>query len=490
MSDFLSKFNKNKYNELLDENSKDNPEKEKQTEVKPEKKSDELTDSTEGKHAPETEKKITSEKTISSSSGSRRKDSEEELEIDPTYQKRKRRKILIIIIGAILAFIVIFFIYYTSVHADVEDFVDHPVSDARAWANMNDVEIELTEENSMEYEPNQIISQSVTAGEKIRKGTTIKLITSLGPDPDEVISLPDFSEMNQYEAENWIEESKAENLQIVTEYSSEVEEGDFLRLTIRDTGIDQSEYRRRDNAAVYYSRGEEVYEKDISVPDFTGELKAEVEQWAATNEIEVSYEEKDSNTVELGSIISQSILPEEMIAKKDEMDIVVSKGKANEVPNFSELTIEEASGYPEFAVTVKQRYHSDVKYGGLISQSVEAGTKLTENDDTNITVIYSEGRPYLGDYRGQLEGDLPRLFYDEFQSKGADIDYIVKYVDAPEVKGTVVSMSQFNEFVSMTYTVEMRISKNTSAEPNPQQDFGDGDELEPIEEDDLISNEK
>jgi eukaryotic-like serine/threonine-protein kinase len=82
------------------------------------------------------------------------------------------------------------------------------------------------------------------------------------------------------------------------------------------------------------------------------------------------------------------------------------------------------------------------------------------------------------------------LFFEEYQSKGADIKYIVKYVWAPEVKGTVVSMSKFNEFVPMTYTVEIRVSNNTSAPPNPTDFFEDepggivdkGETDQPLEE--------
>ncbi|MBM7542302.1 PASTA domain-containing protein [Amphibacillus cookii] len=464
MSDFLSKFNKKNYDDLIDEQEEkkddkpEEPQKQKTVETASAQESESATAST-------------------SSRLSRRDDAVEEVEIDPGYQKRRKRMIGLIIFGSLFIFTLMAFVYYQAVHAEVDDFVGNPVSDARAWAKENDITIELSEEYSMEYEVNQITSQSVVAGEKLRKGKEIQLVSSLGPDPEAVLPLPDFSEMNQMEAQNWIEENKAENLQLVEEYSDDVEEGEFLQLTFRESDIDEEEYQRKDGAAVYYSKGKEVFEKNITIPDFTGKPKSEVEQWAETNEIEMSYKEKDSNSVEAEMIISQSEEPEEKIAKRDKMEVVVSLGKATEVPNFGEMTIEEATtNYPDLAVLVKQRFHADVPYGSLISQSVEAGTKLTENDNKEITVTYSEGRPYLGDFRGQLEGDLPRLFYDEYQSKGADIKYTIKYVNAPEVKGTVVGMSKFNEFVSMTYTVEIKVSNNASAAPDPQVDFDNGDD--------------
>ncbi|WP_440897771.1 PASTA domain-containing protein [Amphibacillus sp. Q70] len=496
MSDFLSKFNKDNYDDLINEEDKEmkdrNPMKQQDQEAPH--KQEELSPATEekeslheqkdqssvmGKKEVVPERKASSMAQSFTSRISRRQDEEEEVEIDLDYRRKKKRRMWLIISGAVFTCLLIFFIYYMLVHVKVEDFVDQPVSEARGWASENDIEIELEQEYSMEYEANQIISQSVPAGDKIRKGKTLHLTSSLGADPEETIPLVDFSEMTQEEAQNWIDEHKAENLQMVTEYNDDIEEGGFIQFSIRDSNIDESEYKRKDSAAVYYSKGKEVFEKNIIIPDFTGTAKEEVEKWAETNEIDMAYEESDSDSIEAGHIISQSEAADEKIAKRDKMEVVVSLGEAIVVPNFGDMTAEEAAmNYPDLNVTVKQAFHADVAYGILISQSVEPETKLTEKDDKTVIVTYSQGRPYLHDFRGQSEGDLPRLFYDEYKSKGADINYIVKYVDSPEVKGTVVDMGVFNEFVGMTYTVEIRISNNASAPPNPP-DFSGEEETYP-----------
>lgn len=504
MSDFLSKFNKDKYDDLLDE-QEDNKTKDQKDEKVENQEETELVQEREEQAAlaPEIEETVSEHESSLKSEpvstrSSYRQDAEEDVEIDEDYQRKKRLRMLLIISGAVLAFILLFFIYYMAVHVKVDDFEDKPVSEARAWAKENDVEIELEQEYSMAHDTNQVISQGVPAGKKIRKGKTLQLVSSLGPDPEEVIPLAEFSEMSQEQASLWIEENKAENLQMVMEYSDDIEAGEFIKLTIRDTGIDPSEYQRRDGAAVYYSRGKEVFEKNITIPDFTGLPKEDVEKWVETNDIEMTYEEADSDTIESGNVISQSEAAEDKIAKRDKMKVVISAGKATVVPSFSGLTMDEAvSNYPDLDVTVKQVFHADVSYGKLISQSIEADTKLTEKDDKHVTVVYSQGRPYLKDFRGQLEGDLPRLFYDEYQSKGADIKYIVKFVWAPEVKGTVVGMGKFNEFVPMTYTVEVRVSNNASAPADPPDFFEDepggppvGEELDPPLDEDFEVDEK
>lgn len=478
MSDFLSKFDKEKYTDLVDQQVQ---EKQKRLEQ------ENMTDQVEEK--PQLDRAENEESQTRTSQQKRRHDSFEEVEIDPSYQKKKRRKILFAIIGSILTLCIIFFTYYQIVHAEMEDFIDRPVSDIRAWASENKVELDIQQEFSMEYAANRIISQSVEEGKKVRKGNTITIISSKGPDPEEVIPIPDFSGVNRYEVDSWIEENKAININSTTEYSEDIPEGEFIRIVFRDSSITEESYRRRDSATIFFSKGEEVFEKNIAVPDFTGKSRAEVEQWAETNNIEITYEEEDSNTIEYGMIISQSISPEEKVARNSEMTAVVSLGRAIVVPNFSSLTIDEAMAQTDLIVSVQQRYHAEVPFGRLISQSISAGTKLTDKDDLSITVVYSEGRPYLKDYSGLLEGDLPRIFYEDYQSKGANIKYTVKYVDAPEIKGTVVGMSKFNEFVSMNYTVEIRVSKNASPQSH-QPAPPDIDIDEPIEIEDELPKTK
>lgn len=481
MSDFLSKFNKDKYHELMNEQ-----EDKKNDQARNEEARTQLKQKEQSSTAQKKGKQINHDATLKSdrlaSRSTYRQDVEEEVEIDPDYRRKKKRRMWVVIAGSLIACIAIFFIYYMLVHVKVENFVDTPVSEARTWAKENGVEVGLEQEYTMEYEANRVVSQSVDAGDRIRKGKTLELVSSLGPDPEAVIPLPDFSEMSQDETENWIDENKAENVQIVTEYSDDIDEGEFIKVTIKDSEIEASEYKRKDSAAVYYSKGEEVFEKNITIPDFTGTAKEEVEKWAETNEIKVKYKEADSDSVEAGNIISQNKDADDKIAKRSKMEVVVSVGKAIVVPSFGELTPEEAASHdPDLDVLVKQAFNAEVAYGKIISQSVEAGTKITEKDDKSITVVYSQGKPYLQDFRGQTEGDLPELFYEEYQSKGADINYIIKYVDSPEVKGTVVYMSKFNEFIPLTYTVEIHISNNTSALPHPDESVSEESE-EPPEE--------
>ncbi|WP_413537478.1 PASTA domain-containing protein [Enterococcus malodoratus] len=266
--------------------------------------------------------------------------------------------------------------------------------------------------------------------------------------------------MNKQQAEQWIKEHKAENLSLIEEFSDIVEKDRPLRTEIANAEVTPENYQRKDAAKVYYSKGKQTYQKDIKVPDFQRKPRSEVESWAKNNEIDLTYEEKTSNEIPADSIMEQSIPKDEKIAKKDKMNVTVSLGKGYIVPNFADYSLEDAGTALEgVQVQAKGIYTENLPYGQLVSQSVEAGKVLSAKDNLTIKVLYSLGRPYMKDLRGTMvEGGLQKYFHEEFQSKGANINYVIRRVDSDQPKGTVVGMSHFSDYVPLNLTVSINIS--------------------------------
>lgn len=471
MSDFLSNFNKSNYDNTKEKKLRDDPgtnevmkreseipssdeqliEKtnEEQTKIGP------AAIAQPKNNAPKASFKIEDETTQT-----RRSQSEDETEIDPTYHKKRKRKFLLIGIGIVMALCFLYFGYYQMTHVKLPDFTGKELAEARAWATENKLKLKVDSRYSKDIEVNKVISQKSKKGSKIKKGTELTVELSLGADPEEKLTLPDFMTMKKSEVEKWIKDNKADNLSLIDEYSDTLEKGKPARFEIVNKEVTKESYKRKDKANMYYSKGKETFEKNISVPDFTKKMKTEVESWAKTNEIKVTYEEASSAEIPADSIISQSIAKDQKVAKKDSLTVTVSLGKGFMVPNFADYTQEEAGTAVEgLTVQAKSVFTNNVPYGQLISQSVEAGTQLTNKDDLKVKVYYSAGQPYIKDLRGNtLEGDLQKQFYDEFQSKGANIQYTVRYVDSAEPKGTVVGMSAYNLYVPLDYTVTLDIS--------------------------------
>lgn len=397
---------------------------------------------------------------------------EEDSEFDPTYKKKKMIQNGIIIAGVAIVVIAIGAFYYSSTHTKMPNFEKKELSTAREWATKNKITLDIASEYSNDFDANTIINQSPKTGKTVKHGATVKLTSSEGANPDDVIALPDFSNYSVKKSEEWIKQNKAENLTIIQEYNDTVPKGNYIRQEIRDKEITPETYRRKDSANLYYSKGKETFEKNISMPDFTKKAKSEVESWAKTNEMTITYEEADSDTIDESMIISQSVPPEEKVAKRDSMSVVVSLGKATIVPNYGEYDAESAAtASTGLSSNIKSVFSSNVAFGNLISQSIPAGTKLTSKDTTTLTVEYSAGRPYLKSYVGQLEGDIPKLLFDDYNSKGANVTYGTNYVDSGETKGTIVSMSTFNEYIPLDFYVTFNISKGnltpTDTEASP-----------------------
>ncbi|MBM7688297.1 PASTA domain-containing protein [Enterococcus ureilyticus] len=422
------------------------------------------------------EQKRTSEKKsvpVAIVSENQTKNPNEVIETDPTYQQKKIRKYSLIALGSILTIALLYFAYFQMSHVKVPNFEGKELSEVREWTADNGVKLKVDQKYDFDKEANVIIHQTVK-NKKIKKGHELVVDASLGADPEEAISLPDFKSMKLKEAKKWINEQKADNLAIIEEYNDKLAAEDYIKFEITNKDVKAENYKRKDKAKVYYSKGKEVFEKDIAMPDFVGKTKEETTEWAKKNEITLKVNESDSDNIENGKIISQSIGKDTKVAKRDSMAVTVSTGKALIVPDFSQYTAEEAESKANgLQVQVKQFFSDEIPYGRFISQSVEIGKKYTEKDEKPvIQVSYSIGKPYIKDLRDNtLEGDLQKIFYDEYQSKGANITYQVYYVDSTVTKGTVVKMSQYNEFIPINSVVQIGISKgNLKPEENKSAD--------------------
>ncbi|MGL5042415.1 MAG: PASTA domain-containing protein [Culicoidibacterales bacterium] len=470
MSDFLNNFSGEKYQDLVDEKD----EKKQQP--------DEITLVDYNIKAPLTQQIDVEEQPAvkvapPKPQEKRRENFVEETEVDNNYHKKKMMRYGIIAGGVIFASVTVFLIFFLMNRVSMPDFVAKPIGDARSWALKNRIEIEGTAEFTIEFDENQVMSQSVTPTKGVQKGSVVKMTISKGANPDEVVPIPDFTKMKGPEIEAWIAKNKMTNLKVVKEFSETEENGKFLRLEFKNSNMTNQTYIRKEGATVYLSKGKEVYEKNIAVPNFSGKNKVDVETWAKDNKIKMQYEQSDSDTIALGGIISQSIAPPEKVAKETEMSVTVSLGKAVIVPSFYNIPMESASSgggsdgkgpaaAPQgggmtqevtgLQVTTKQYYSSYIPYGALISQSVAAGTRLT-GENKAITVVYSIGRPFMTSLVGTSESELGKIFYD-YTTKNAEITYKVYYVDSEQTKGSVVSASKTNEFISMYEHVDVYVS--------------------------------
>ena len=431
MSDFLNKFSKNEY--------ADNKE------IK----------------EPEDEQKVNhrelQKKPLNSSSTPPRRNVET-YEKDTSYGKKKKIKIGIGIGATLVVLITIISIFVAMNTITMGQFKKtKTIEDMRVWALQNKITLNETFEYSKEAEENHEIEQSVPADKKISKGSAVDVKVSKGADPEEKIPLPDFATMNGTQIEEWKDKNKATNVTISKEFSDDIEKNKFIKTEFKDKDIVPEDYRRKNKITVSVSKGKEVFEKNIEVPDFEDKTKIDVKTWAEKEGVVVEFLEQADDEIDKGGVIAQNIAPKEKIAKKDKIKVTISLGKVMYAPSFyglDETAAQILASSKGINANVLHSYHNEVAASQLISQSIPAGGKVQES----FFLTYSLGKPFMGNFDDQPVSTLLDLI-NEMNQKGANISYFINYVNgngAP--KGNVISTSVNSSFIDTGSTLNIDVS--------------------------------
>lgn len=458
MNNFLDHFTGEKYDKLLDEQEENAEE--------PQAKEDEEKTEENIKTKTDEAKKQTSKSTR------RRNDSIEIINKDPNYQKKKIVQHGLLVAAILIVMVGGFLIYRTVNERTLPDFVDHPIAELKEWSTKNRIELEISTEYSMKYDKDHVISIDKKNGSKLQTGDLLKVKVSDGANPEETLKLPDFSTYDETKINTWIKENRATNLKVAKEYNDKVDKGKFIKLEFADQSVTSDTYKRKDYATIFVSKGKESFEKNIEVPQFVNEDVSKVTDWTSKNELKLKQTEEYSNTVDAGKVISQSVPAKDKVAKKDEFTIVVSKGKAMIVPDFSTYnlqTINETGASESVPYIVVERYNATVPYGQLIAQDIAPGTIIEDGNVKNVILTYSIGLPYINrdDIINRNEKDLRDYFFRE-NEKGANLDYTIQYVSPgtcgfkPAIKGISCGANYDNQFVQIGSHIIIKLANADS----------------------------
>jgi len=385
-----------------------------------------------------------------------------EVKKDSSFERRKIARYTAIagVVFAVCALALGLFYFMDQV--TVRDFVGAPVTEARTWGIQNRITIEAREIYDLEHDVDIVISQERTADTRMNRGGVLRLTVSRGPDMTEIISLPNFEAMTTLQVREWREEVRAVNANINEEYNDEVPAGQFIRYEFTNPATTQDSYTRADGLLIFMSRGVQVFERNIPMPDLIDRPIAEAQEWAREQGVNLVITEDTDDDIAAGNISLQSVDSGEMVARNDDVEITVSKGASVTVPNFAEISFEDAA-YPGLEVTVQRHFHANIAFGRLISQSISPGTELV-GEGHAITVVYSLGRPYIDNLIGESESRLAEYFYS-FHQGGANITYSIRYVDSYEPRGSIVNMSRFAQFVGMNQHIRVDVSRGNLNPP-------------------------
>lgn len=190
--------------------------------------------------------------------------------------------------------------------------------------------ISMTEESD-EYEIGKVMSQDPTPSTKVDRGTQVNLIISGGRE----VEVPDLRNMTLSQADETLKEKGLRLGRTSTEVNDDVDRD----LIIRQEPRAYSRLQAGTEIDVTVSTGPDQRVQTVEVPDLTG--KSEADAKAIINQYGLTLKDvvyNNSDTVNRGVVISQSIASGTQVANNSKIELTVSLGP---------VTTEEASNQQE-----------------------------------------------------------------------------------------------------------------------------------------------
>lgn len=245
----------------------------------------------------------------------------------------------------------------------------------------------IEEKNDDNVAAGKVISQSLEAGEKVGKGTTVTIVISKGP---QSVKMPDVTGKNYSEAEKML---KALGLAVTVEYEK------------TDSKPENTVLRQSKKTGEEVSKGDKITltvaskADTVNIPDLKG-----VDKESAVSQLEklgfkVTVLEGESDAPE-NAVYAQSPLPNS--EQKPGTSVIIYVSSANNEPSL--VRVNNVTGDPEndaksvlenagFSVSVTKEYSDSVAQGVVIRQEPAADTE--KNYGANVVIYVSRGAQML-----------------------------------------------------------------------------------------------
>ena len=260
-------------------------------------------------------------------------DDEEEYydEDDEEEEEEKKRSYVIPILAAvtvavvIIAAFTILFMVMKSMGGlsgsngtiTIPNFVGMSITDARAEYG-DKLNFITLEENNDEYAEGIIFEQSIAEGEVKKEGAEIEIKVSKGPKTE---IIPDLANQTFEDARNQLEKLgfvASETLQ----NSDSVEEG----RVIKTNPAVNEEAAVGSTIKVFVSKG--PLQKTVKVPNVLGKTSGDAKAILEKNKLTVTLEEIDTDEVDKGKVVSQSVSGGQYVDVNTEIVLQISTGEA------------------------------------------------------------------------------------------------------------------------------------------------------------------
>lgn len=360
-----------------------------------------------------------------------------------------------IILAGIVVLALVGFFFISNQKIAMENIVGWNLSDAKTWASANEIQLVVTE--IYDKAPAQtVLAQSVLEDEKIGANSSVQVEVSLGFDPKEVIAVPKFDETwTKTKILTWLEENGISNYTFINEENESLVSGTLLSYVTPET---VSDYLREQ--AIEFTVSILPVETEIVVVDFLTYSTAQIDAWAALNEVKVYYRSAYSDTIAASKVLSQSISAGEIVNPGDSITVTLSGGPSVKMVYFAEYDQVEAATWAKdngIDLSLSTAYSSTVAKNIAIYQSIPANTVVGAG--ANLSVVYSLGSEVLiSSYVNQSLVTL-QSYVDAQNALGANISLNVSTSYSPSVAlNKIISQSAMDTKVGIGSTINVVVS--------------------------------
>ncbi|NLC96133.1 MAG: PASTA domain-containing protein [Erysipelotrichaceae bacterium] len=354
---------------------------------------------------------------------------------------------LIVIVGILLTFMLL-----SNKKIVVPDFSDKTIDDVETWISENKLEesaYDYIYEYNEEIEDDYIISQSINPGEALKDEKLI-ITVSDGKDPDYIVLIPDFNNKTHVEIEEWFIENLFTNYEFEYVQSDTIEKEKFVSLNVTDNNQARSAL-----ILVSISYGKEVPKVEIDMPDLKDYTKTNIQAWAKTNAITMTFKTQASNTIPEGKVISQNPTAGSKILTGSKATVTLSSGKGISAISFSGKTKEVAEAWIKengLKSTYTDVYDGKIQSGLIISNSPSSGA-IAQGSSVSFNI--SKGLVPVDNYtnKSKTEFDAYISKLNASYNKSAKIGVTVNNEESNLAEGTIISQIIAGKSISTTTMV-------------------------------------
>lgn len=282
----------------------------------------------------------------------------------------------------------------------IDNFVGQSITDVENnYKNL--LIFDVTEENNSEYEAGVIFQQEDAVGKNVKSGYTVRLKVSKGP---KTTAIPDVTKMTESVATSELQKYGF-TVGKINVYSDDILEGYVIK-TYPEAG---KEWADGGEVTIYVSKGEES--KTVKVPNLDGMDKNQAKSALETNKLTPKFEEVDTDEVEAGKVVTQSIAAGQFVDKQSEVIVTISTGRPAAVTMSFNMPVPNGAWgsykvdvYSNGAVTVSQNIDkAELVAGSNISITVTGSgtdtlTIFVTNNTSGDSVQYAS---YDVDYKAK-----------------------------------------------------------------------------------------